>query len=102
LGTEPRPLEKDRVSEVRFSWRTLSTSSTGIGSGVGVAVLLGRKIVLKPLPVNVPANSASGPRLGAGELAIFNGVRLDTSPNLKLPGSERAVSSFASLICSPP
>jgi hypothetical protein len=30
----------------------LSLPSTGIGSGVGVALLSGRKMVLKPLPVN--------------------------------------------------
>src|SRR5205823_6777662 len=30
--------------------------------GVGVAVLSGRKMVLKPIPRNVPANATSGPR----------------------------------------
>jgi hypothetical protein len=71
-----------------------------LGSGVGVAVLSGRKMVLNPWPVNVPVKAASGPRLGSDELAALNDVELDTSPNLKPLGSKRAVSSFVSPICS--
>ena len=70
-------------------------------SGVGVAVLSGRKIILKPFPVNVPVKAASGPRLGSDELAALNDVRLDTSPNLKLLGNKTAVSSFVSFIALP-
>jgi len=35
---------------------------SGTGSAVGVVVLSGRKIVLNPCPVQLPANSESGPR----------------------------------------
>ena len=73
-----------------------------MGSCVGVAALSGRKMVLKPWPVNVPAKAASGPRLGTDDLIVLNAVRLDTSPNLKSLGSERAVSNFGSIIRSPP
>jgi hypothetical protein len=98
LGTEPRPLENDRVSEVAFSSRMLSLLETGMGSGVGVAALSGRKIVLKPLPANVPVNSASGPKLGPGDAVAVNVERLETSPNLKLLGARSAVSSTLSAI----
>src|ERR1035438_2374198 len=65
LGTEPRGAEKDSVSAVRFSSRTLSLGGTGAtGSGVGEP-RLGRKMVLKPWPVNVPVKAASGPKPGA-------------------------------------
>src|ERR1700747_2283439 len=100
LGTEPRLVEKDKVSVVRFSSRMLSLLGTGTGNGVGVAVLCGRKIVLNPLPVNVPVQSASGPRLGAREPAARNAVRLDTAPNRKPLGRKTAGSSCVSLIAA--
>ena len=59
--------ENDSVSSVRFSCNTLSGGSvvvTGPGIGVGVLVLSGRKMVLNPRPVNVPAKADSGPRFG--------------------------------------
>ncbi len=64
FGTEPSAGENDSVSEVRFSSSTLSLPLTGIGSGVGVVGLSGRKMVLKPLPVKVPVKAASGPSVG--------------------------------------
>jgi hypothetical protein len=83
LGTEPRLGENARVSEVRFSSRMLSVGGGGIGSGVGVCVLSGRKMVLKPLPVQLPVKAASGPRLGDARVSEGRcslGARLDTSP----------------------
>jgi hypothetical protein len=70
---EPRLLEKDKVSSVRFSSSTLSGGSVvlmGPGIGVGVFWLSGRKIVLKPRPVQVPVKAARGPRLGASVGAV--------------------------------
>src|SRR6266567_1467571 len=101
LGTEPSLRENDKVSRVRFSSSTLSLPETGMGSGVGVAVLSGRKIVLKPLPLNVPVKAASGPTLGAGKPRALSAVRLDTSPKAKPLGCERAVSRCMSLMVSP-
>ena len=66
FGTEPRLLENVSSSEVRFSSKMLSRrGESGFGSGVGVTLLSGRKIVLKPFPTQSPTNAASGPR-GAG------------------------------------
>jgi hypothetical protein len=80
LGTEPKAGENAKVSEVRFSSRTLSLPETGTGNGVGVTGLSGRKIVLKPLPAHLPANAASAPRLGSGLGAgCSTGVTGDTS-----------------------
>ena len=68
LGTEPSAGEKDSVSEVRLISSTLSLGPVGgVGSGVGVWVLLGRKMVLRPWPLNVPANAVSGPRPGVDD-----------------------------------
>src|ERR1035441_10862225 len=39
---------------------------TGFGSDVGVAVLSGRKMVLKPFPTQSPTNAESGPSGGGG------------------------------------
>jgi hypothetical protein len=60
---------------------------TGIGSFVGVTVLSGRKMVLKPLPAKLPENAASGPRLGGG--GGGGGAKGDgsTSPKMKSVGS---------------
>src|ERR1700680_2215690 len=75
FGTEPRLFEKERDSTVRFSSRTLSCGGIGgMGNGVGVAVLLGRKMVLKPLPSKLPLKSARGPRLGAEEVNFLRAV----------------------------
>src|ERR1035438_9805737 len=99
LGMEPRLGENDRVSWVRLSSSKLSLPVTGIGSSVGVAVLSGRKMMLKPWPVNVPAKAASAPRLGAGAPAPSLGaVRFDTSLIVKPLGSEKAVSRCESLM----
>src|SRR5271154_394942 len=56
LGTLPRELEKDSVSVVRLSSRTF----------VVVGVLLGRKIVLKPVPAKFPVKFVSTPSGGCG------------------------------------
>src|SRR5580704_10096563 len=64
FGIDPRLLENDSVSSVRFNSRTLSELIGGV-KGVGVLVLSGRKIVLKPRPAQFPLKAASGPRLGA-------------------------------------
>src|SRR6516165_5087752 len=101
LGTEPRLLENDNVSLVRFSSSTLSLPVTGIGSGVGVFVLSGRKMRLKPLPLNAPVKAASGPRLGGAAPRALSAVRLDTSPKLKPLDCERAVSTCISLMIPP-
>src|SRR5271165_667603 len=102
LGTEPRLGENDKVSRVRFSSSTLSLPVTGTGSGVGVAVLSGRKMVLKPWPLNVPAKAASGPRLGVEEATALGAVRFDTSLNLKPLGSEKAGPRLMSVMVPPP
>src|SRR5579872_5549659 len=102
FGTVPKLGENVRLSEVRFSSRMLSLE-TGMGSTVGVWLLSGRKMVLKPLPTHSPTNAASGPRLGGGVLAPL--VRGDgrTSPNRKPLGSEIvAVNLTGSLIVVPP
>src|SRR5215469_16573609 len=101
LGTEPRPLEDDSVSLVRFSSSTLSLPVTGIGSGVGVFVLSGRKMRLKPLPLNAPVKAASGPRLGSAAPRVLSALKLDTSPKLKPLDCERAVSKCISLMVPP-
>jgi hypothetical protein len=103
LGTEPRLGEKVRVSAVRFSSRMLSVLETGIGNGVGVAVLSGRKMVLKPLPVKAPVKAASGPRLGGGvgAVGVSFGARADTAPNLKPLGSEMAAVLIVLAIAQP-
>src|SRR5271165_1580477 len=105
---EPRLGENDKVSRVRFSSSTLSLLSggsgggTGRGSVVGDAVLSGRKMVLKPWPLNVPAKATSGPRLGAEEATALGAVRFDTSLILKPLGSEKAVSRLMSVMVPPP
>ena len=68
LGTEPRLFENDEVfgGEVEFENVVARPGGSGLGSGVGVALLLGRKIVLKPLPTQSPTNAARGPRGGGG------------------------------------
>jgi len=98
FGTEPRLGENERLSEVRFSSRMLSPGGRGKGSGVGVAVLLGRKIVLKPLPTQSPTNAASGPRGAGGAVgpAILCSGR--SSPNTKSKGSLMDALGFVSLI----
>jgi hypothetical protein len=65
--------ENDSVSEVRFSSRMLSLGGGGgaIGNDVGVVVLSGRKMVLKPLPLKVPAKALSGPGLGTADAAAL-------------------------------
>src|SRR5947209_855089 len=100
LGTAPSAGEKVRVSDVRFSSRTLSEPVTGTGSGVGVVALSGRKIVLNPCPFQVPANAASGPRLGDG---TGDGARvsLGTSLNRNSLGSAMRARVVRSSIASP-
>jgi len=100
LGTEPKLGENDKVSDVIFNSKMLSEPGTGVGSGVGVLSLFGRKIVLKPLPFQVPTNAVKGPRLGgtigvggtAGAtpaLGSASASGLDgTSPNKKPSGRE--------------
>src|SRR5580692_2193420 len=96
LGTEPRLGENERVSWVRFSSSTLSL---WICTGSGVVVpLSGRKMVLKPLPLNAPVNADSGPRLGSNETCVLGRVKLDTSPNLKPLGCTRTDSRLGSFI----
>src|SRR6478672_9172283 len=66
LGIDPRLPEKESVSSVRFSSRTLSDAIGGTNA-VGVFELLGRKMVLNPRPTQVPTNATSGPRFaGSG------------------------------------
>jgi hypothetical protein len=60
----------------------------------------GRKMVLKPLPWNVPVKAANGPRLGTDETRSLNAVALDTSPNLKPLGCSKAGWRLGSLIGS--
>lgn len=73
MGTDPKLGENDRLSEVRFSSRMLSRGGGGGGTGfgrcVGVAVLSGRKIVLKPFPTQSPTNADRGPN-GAGGAGV--------------------------------
>ena len=98
LGTEPKLGENDKVSEVIFNSRMLSEPATGAGSGVGVSLLFGRKIVLKPLPFQVPTKAANGPRLGgtmgtgggtSATLGSIGAIGLEgTSPNKKSSGRE--------------
>jgi hypothetical protein len=99
LGTEPKLGENDKVSEVRFNSRMLSEPVTGVGSGVGVLLLFGRKIVLKPLPFQVPTKAAKGPRLGgtmgtgggagAASAGLIGAIGSEgTSPNKKSFGRE--------------
>src|ERR1700712_2147040 len=76
FGTEPRLGENDRTSLVRLSSRMLSLVFCGIGSGVGVMGLFGRKMVLKPWPCQSPTKSASGPRFGAACVAANAAGRL--------------------------
>lgn len=90
FGTEPRLGENDSVSRVRFSSSTLSLPVIGLGRPVGVLVLSGRKMVLKPLPRNAPVKADSGPRAGTAEASALGAVKLETSPNLKPAGSDRA------------
>src|ERR1039458_9095895 len=70
FGTEPKLGENERLSEVRFNSKMLSRGGggggTGFGSDVGVAVLSGRKMVLKPFPTQSPTNAESGPSGGGG------------------------------------
>src|ERR1041384_7411500 len=96
LGTEPSGDENDSVSDVRLSSSTLSPTAGPLGSGVGVCVLLGRKIVLNPLPWKFPTNAASGPRLGAGAggCGCGSGPCGTTSAILKLFGN--SVATFRS------
>ena len=58
----------DRLSSVRFDFNTLSDVLNG-GGNVGVAVLLGRKIALKPRPVQFPGESGERRRRRAVEPA---------------------------------
>ena len=76
LGTLPRALEKDSVSVVRLSSRTLSLGAVGGGglTGLGKVVplggpLFGRNIKLKPVPAKVPVKFASTPSGGDGVVA---------------------------------
>src|SRR5580692_8879187 len=106
FGTDPRPGENERVSEVRLSSRTLSEVGTGMGSGVGVAGFCGRKIVLKPLPVKVPAKPASAPSVGGASLGAAAAIAapggtVGTSWILKLLGTTNA-DSRRSAIGQPP
>src|ERR1700688_5226632 len=66
LGIEPRLEENDSVSEVKLSSRRLSP---GAGWGSGNVCFCGRKIVLKPMPIQVPSKAASGPSGGGGGAA---------------------------------
>ena len=64
LGTVPSGLEKSNVSSVRFNSRTLSSGPCGVFVNcVGErAMFWGRKMVLKPTPVNFPVNAAMAPK----------------------------------------
>jgi hypothetical protein len=71
FGIDPRAAENDSVSSVRLISRTLSFGPVaGLGSGVGLAVKsCGRKIVFRPLPLNVPVKPAMPPSGGAAGAA---------------------------------
>src|ERR1035438_9559905 len=97
LGTSPRLLENESVSAVRLSSRTLSLLGNGIGSG-GELGLLGRKMVLKPLPAKSPANAESGPSgggTGVGAGLVWSGR---SSPKKKSLGRLMVALGFESLI----
>ena len=72
LGTLPRGSAKASVSVVRLISRTLSgTPCVGFtGNVVGVAVLCGRKIVLRPFPAKVPLKLSNTRRGGGGVVEI--------------------------------
>ena len=61
LGIAPLIGEKTVLSEVRFNSKMLSPVA-GIGSVFGLCEFNGRKIVLNPRPLQLPAMGASGPR----------------------------------------
>ena len=71
LGIDPRAAENASVSSVRLISRMLSFGPVaGFGRGVGVtAKSCGRKIVFRPLPLNVPMKPAMPPRSGAAGAA---------------------------------
>src|SRR5580658_45246 len=90
LGTFPSEAEKVRVSLVRLSSRTFSLGGVG---GVGVtafgkvvvvgAALLGRKIVLKPVPAKVPVKferTPSGAVVTTGDLLGTDLISLIWNP----------------------
>ena len=87
LGTEPKLGENDKVSEVTFNSRMLSEPLTGVGSGVGVLLLFGRKMVLKPLPFQVPTKAANGPRFG-GTMGTGGGATSATPGSIGAIGLE--------------
>jgi hypothetical protein len=58
------------------------------GNGVGVTVLSGRKMVLKPLPVNVPLKLVRGPSAGVAGWTLA--CLASTASNSKLLGSSSA------------
>src|SRR5271154_3997028 len=92
----PRGGPKDIVSDVRFS---SSTASSGFPSGVFGSFAYGRKMVLKPLPVQLPVNAASGPRgAGAAKALATAGLCLTASIE-KLAGAASTVArALASVI----
>src|ERR1035438_6921054 len=97
LGTSPRLLENESVSAVRLSSSTLSLLGNGIGSG-GELGLLGRKMVLKPLPTKSPAKAASGPSGGGtcgGAGLVWSGR---SSPKKKSLGKLMYALVFESLM----
>ncbi len=74
FGTLPSGSMKDNSSVVRFNSRMLSLSGCGMGSSVGVVGFCGRNIVLKPRPVNLSVNAASGPSGGGGSVAANGAI----------------------------
>src|SRR5882757_9713676 len=103
LGLDPRLAENDNISSVRFSSRTLSDPMIGGLKTVGVAALSGRKMVLKPLPVQLPVKAESGPRMGGGTGAAAGAPRICGPANglrtwwiLKFARVESALESVSS------
>jgi hypothetical protein len=89
LGTLPRESENVRVSVVRLSSRTFSLGGvggagvTGLGKVVVVGgPLLGRKIVLKPVPANCPVKFARTP---SGDDVVTVGVEAGASSSRSSP-----------------
>jgi hypothetical protein len=90
----PRLGAKDIVSEVMFSSSTASLSPSADGRHASAASRPnGRKMVLNPLPIQLPVNAVSGPRGAEFKLtghAVRSGL---TSLIENLAGEESAVAS---------
>src|SRR5208337_1665170 len=108
LGTLPSALENVRVSVVRLSSRTFSLGGWGGGgaTGLGKVVvvggpLLGRKIVLKPVPPNSPMKCERTPSGGGAAAARAARASLISSKT-KLPLDIETPGTGASGMGSPP